>query len=149
MDLGVKGLRQPRKPFGCKTVCWFCYISLYVENCRLKILKAVSNKRRMISQDLKKKGRTSLLRYITDKVNTWPADYLCFHNINYWEYFCSRTVFNCVPKVIRECIQLVFLYFGFINFQIEAGGGAETVIEQLKQEKVHFVHVHRYHFHDC
>ena len=39
--------------------------------------------------------------------------------------------------------------FGFINFQIEAGGGAETVIEQLKQEKVHFVHVHRYHFHDC
>ena len=38
--------------------------------------------------------------------------------------------------------------FGFINFQIEAGGGAETVIEQLKQEKVHFVHVHRYHFHD-
>ena len=39
--------------------------------------------------------------------------------------------------------------FGFINFQIEAGGGAETVIEQLKQEKVHSVHVHRYHFHDC
>ena len=38
--------------------------------------------------------------------------------------------------------------FGFINFEIEAGGGAETVIEQLKQEKVHFVHVHRYHFHD-
>ena len=70
MDLGVKGLRQPRKPLGCKTVCWVCYISLYIGNCRLKILKAVSNKRRTISQDLKKKGRTSLLRYITDEVNT-------------------------------------------------------------------------------
>ena len=206
MDLGVKGSRRPKILFGCKTVCWFCYISLYVENCRLKILKAVSNKRRMISQDLKKKGRTSLLRYITDKVSTWSVDYPCFHNINYWEYFCSRAVFNCVPKVIRDWFQLIFLYFalwlvqktraslsqsiickiktnhvlvarvfsvgftlsshwlltvfsvlpigycdnfGFINFQIEAGGGAETVIEQLKQEKVHSVHVHWYHFHDC
>ena len=111
MDLGVKGSRQPKILFGCKTICWFCYISLYIGNFRLKTLKVVFNKRRMISQDLKKKGRTSLLRYITDKVSTWSVDYPCFHNINYWEYFCSRAVFNCVPKVIRDCIQLVFLYF--------------------------------------
>ena len=111
MDLGVKGSRQPRKPLGCQTVCWFCYISLCIGIFRLKTLKVVFNKRRMISQDLKKKGRTSLLRYITDKVSTWSVDYPCFHNINYWEYFCSRAVFNCVPKVIRDCIQLVFLYF--------------------------------------
>ena len=103
MDLGVKGLRQPGKPLGCKTVCWFCYISLCIGNFRLKTLKVVFNKRRMISQDLKKKGRTSLLRYITDKVSTWSVDYPCFHNINYWEYCCSRAVFNCVPKVIRDC----------------------------------------------
>ena len=51
------------------------------------------------------------------------------------------TVFSVLP--IGCCDN-----FGFGNFQIEAGGGAETVIEQLKQEKVHFVHVHRYHFHD-
>ena len=70
MDLGVKGLRQRGKPLGCKTVCWFCYISLCIGNFRLKTLKVVFNKRRMISQDLKKKGRTSLLRYITDKVST-------------------------------------------------------------------------------
>ena len=136
MDLGVKGLRQPRKPLGCKTVCWVCYISLYIGNCRLKILKVVSNKRRTISQDLKKKGRTSLLRYITDKVNTWPVDYLCFHNVNYWEYFCSRTVFNCVPKVIRDCIQLVFLYFALWLVQKTRASLSQSIIYKIKTNHV-------------
>ena len=94
----MKGLRQPKIPFGCKTVCWFCYISLYVGNYRLKILKAVSNKRRMISQDLKKKGRTSLLRYITHKVSTWPVDYSCFHNIKLLRVFLLQSSFQLRSK---------------------------------------------------
>ena len=141
MDLGVKGLRQPRKPLECKTVCWVCYISLYVGNCRLKILKAVSNKRRMISQDLKKKGRTSLLRYITDKVSTWSVDYPCFHNINYWEYCCSRAVFNCVPKVIRDCIQLVFLYFALWLVQKTRASLSQSIICKIKTNHVLVAHV--------
>ena len=136
MDLGVKGLRQPGKPLGCKTVCWFCYISLCIGNFRLKTLKVVFNKRRMISQDLKKKGRTSLLRYITDKVNTWPVDYLCFHNVNYWEYFCSRTVFFCVPKVIRDCIQLVFLYFALWLVQKTRASLSQSIIYKIKTNHV-------------
>ena len=98
MDLGVKGSRQPRKPLGCQTVCWFCYISLCIGNFRLKTLKVVFNKRRMISQDLKKKGRTSLLRYVTHKVSTWLVDYSCFHNIKLLGVFLLQSSFQLCSK---------------------------------------------------